>query len=140
MCLQDPPSDIDLLISRTLYDVQSGSNLSFIKHGRYGDDLGPEAWEQVYTLQLLCAHKKWKWTYENMLGCVSLFSDIRLKCCMNYRLIKQLICWFYLDSKRLWPLMNTWVNQGSDQQTLVSDVTVATVLRLIGQNFLLTWT
>lgn len=140
--LQMPPCDIDHLISRLLSELRTGSGLVLTEHNRYGYDLGPHAWEHVFTLHLLCMHKKWKWTYEHVLGSVN--SDVE---CLKLSVIEYrgrivffncnyfifIFLFFTLFRKELWPLMNSWMTQPRDRQTPVSDVTVATVLRLIGE-------
>uniref|UniRef100_A0A671RLP1 Little elongation complex subunit 1-like n=1 Tax=Sinocyclocheilus anshuiensis TaxID=1608454 RepID=A0A671RLP1_9TELE len=100
---KSPPDDIHKLISSTVKALQEDKDLTFQKHDRHGHDLCPTAWEYIHTLDLLCAHMKWKWTHDYVIG------------------------------KELWPIMNTWVTQSRLQQSPVCDVSVAAVLRLIGR-------
>ena len=59
---------MDQLISRTLSEVRSGVGLSFTANTRHGVVLDSEALDRVFTLDLLCVHKKWNWTYEKVVG------------------------------------------------------------------------
>ncbi|KAJ8402824.1 hypothetical protein AAFF_G00364960 [Aldrovandia affinis] len=99
----NPPCDVQKLISNTLMALRTGENMKFLHHVRHGDDLNPAAWAHIFTLDLLCTQQRWKWTHDNIIR------------------------------KELWPLMNSWVAQPRWQQTPISDVSIATVLRLIGR-------
>nr|XP_023670413.1 little elongation complex subunit 1 [Paramormyrops kingsleyae] len=99
----NPPCDIEKIITKTLMPLQTGVNMTFQQHERHGDDLNRAAWEYVYAVDLLCTQKKWNWTYENLI------------------------------SKELWPIMNKWVTQPRNQPPGIPDVSVASVLRLIGR-------
>ncbi|XP_036394577.1 little elongation complex subunit 1 isoform X2 [Megalops cyprinoides] len=99
----NPPCEIQKLIALTLAALKTGVQMKFIQHDRHGDDLDPAAWEYIFTLDLLCSQQGWKWTHDNV------------------------IC------KELWPIMNQWVLQPRSQQRPVPDVSVASVLRLIGR-------
>ncbi|KAJ8013348.1 hypothetical protein DPEC_G00052330 [Dallia pectoralis] len=98
-----PPSNLDQMVYSTLKSIRAADEMSFQKHPRQGQDLNPFAWQHVLTLELLCSHAHWTWTHDNLL------------------------------SKELWPIMNSWVTQPRSGQTPIKDVTVATVLRLIGR-------
>ncbi|KAG7462406.1 hypothetical protein MATL_G00184480 [Megalops atlanticus] len=99
----NPPCEIQKLIALTLAALKTGVQMKFMQHDRHGDDLDPAAWEYIFTLDLLCSEQGWKWTHDNV------------------------IC------KELWPIMNQWVLQPRSQQRPVPDVSVASVLRLIGR-------
>lgn len=98
-----PPCDIQELANSILALLRQATQMQFQHHNRHGDDLCPMTWEYLFTLDLLCAHQKWKWTHTNIIR------------------------------KELWPLMNSWVTQPRPQQGPIKDVTVAAVLRLIGR-------
>ncbi|XP_030639092.1 little elongation complex subunit 1 [Chanos chanos] len=100
---KNPPFEIQQIISRSLRALQEDKDLKFQSHERHGEDLCQATWDYVFAVDLLCAHQKWKWTHDNIIG------------------------------KELWPVMNTWVTQPRSQQTPIRDISVAAVLRLIGR-------
>ncbi|XP_018618629.1 little elongation complex subunit 1 isoform X2 [Scleropages formosus] len=97
------PCKIQKMIAKTLVALKMGTNMKFQHHDRHGDDLSPNAWEYIFAIDLLCTEKRWAWTYDNII------------------------------SKELWPIMNKWVSEAKHKHGSVHDITVATVLRLIGR-------
>ncbi|KAJ8291106.1 hypothetical protein GJAV_G00021470 [Gymnothorax javanicus] len=100
---KNPPADCEKIIKSTLMAMRMGVNMKFQKHDRHGEDLNHAAWTYIFTVDVLCTHKQWKWTHDNI------------------------IC------KELWPIMNSWVMQPRSRQIPIKDISVATTLRLIGR-------
>ncbi|XP_069075801.1 little elongation complex subunit 1 [Pleurodeles waltl] len=99
------PLNVGIVLSSVLVAIQLCPNMKFQLNEEYGEDLSDGIWQYVYAIDLLCCHRKWVWTHDNVI------------------------------SKELWPIMDKWVKykKGCLNVTFISDITVAAVLRLIGR-------
>ncbi|XP_069814304.1 little elongation complex subunit 1 [Dendropsophus ebraccatus] len=102
---KSPPMNISVLLNSVLMAIQLYPDVKFHQSEKYGEDLTDNVWEYVFAVDLLCSHRKWTWTYDNVI------------------------------SKELWPMLDKWVKRKKGNLTLqfVPDMIVATVLRLVGQ-------
>ncbi|XP_073486857.1 little elongation complex subunit 1 isoform X1 [Aquarana catesbeiana] len=98
------PMSVTVLLSSILMAVQLYPDGKFQQSKQYGEDLTDSIWEYVFAVDLLCSHRKWVWTHDKII------------------------------SKELWPLLDKWVKRkkGNPNVSFVSDILVATVLRLVG--------
>ncbi|OCT76161.1 hypothetical protein XELAEV_18031353mg [Xenopus laevis] len=101
---KSPPQNTSVILQSVLMAIQLGNNVKFHQSEQFGEDLNDKNWEYVFAVNLLCYHHKWIWTHENVI------------------------------SKQLWPVLDKWVKskKGCVNIAFVSDVAVATVLRLVG--------
>ncbi|XP_066435230.1 little elongation complex subunit 1 [Eleutherodactylus coqui] len=101
---KSPPMNLSVLLNSVLMAIQLYPDVHFHQSEAYGEDLTDNVWEYVFAVDLLCSHRKWIWTHENVI------------------------------SKELWPILDKWVKRKKGNLTLqfVPDIIVATVLRLIG--------
>ncbi|XP_075682948.1 little elongation complex subunit 1 [Rhinoderma darwinii] len=101
---KSPPMNVSVLLNSVLMAIQLYPDVKFHESEKYGEDLTDNVWEYVFAVDLLCSHRKWIWTHENVI------------------------------SKELWPILDKWVKRKKGNLTLplVPDIIVATVLRLIG--------
>lgn len=99
------PLNVGIVLSSVLLAIQLCPNMKFQLNEEYGEDLSDGIWQYVYAIDLLCCHRKWVWTHDNVI------------------------------SKELWPIMDKWVKgkKGCINVTFTSDISVAVVLRLIGR-------
>ncbi|XP_078543769.1 little elongation complex subunit 1 isoform X2 [Lissotriton helveticus] len=99
------PLNVGIVLSSVLLAIQLCPNMKFQLNEEYGEDLSDGIWQYVYAIDLLCCHRKWVWTHDNVI------------------------------SKELWPIMDKWVKykKGCLNVTFTSDISVAAVLRLIGR-------
>ncbi|XP_056376793.1 little elongation complex subunit 1 [Hyla sarda] len=99
-----PPMNRSVLLNSVLMAIQLYPDVQFHQSEKYGEDLTDNVWEYVFAVDLLCSHRKWTWTHENVI------------------------------SKELWPILDKWVRRKKGNLTFqfVPDIIVATVLRLVG--------
>ncbi|XP_069469814.1 little elongation complex subunit 1 [Ambystoma mexicanum] len=99
------PLNVGIVLSSVLMAVQMCPNMKFQSSEQYGEDLCDGIWEYVFAIDLLCCHRKWVWTHDNVI------------------------------SKELWPVMDKWVKhrKGHMKVVVISDIIVATALRLVGR-------
>ncbi|XP_040290253.1 little elongation complex subunit 1 [Bufo bufo] len=101
---KSPPMNVSVLLNSVLMAIQLYPDVKFHQSEKYGEDLSDNVWEYVFAVDLLCSHRKWVWTHENVI------------------------------SKELWPILDKWVKRKKGNLTVqfIPDIIISTVLRLIG--------
>ncbi|KAM8966996.1 little elongation complex subunit 1 [Pelodytes ibericus] len=100
-----PPMNIGTILSSVLMAIQFCPDAKFQASEQNGDSLTDNLWEYVFAVDLLCGHRKWIWTHDNVI------------------------------SKELWPVLDKWVKfkKGRVNVPFIPDIIVAAVLRLVGR-------
>ncbi|XP_030065507.1 little elongation complex subunit 1 isoform X2 [Microcaecilia unicolor] len=102
---KSPPLSTGIILSSLLMAIELCPNVKFQLSERFGEELSDTMWEYLFAIDLLCCHRKWVWTHDNVI------------------------------SKELWPIMDKWVKHRKGHTNIASTphIIVAAVLRLIGR-------
>ncbi|CAH2283744.1 little elongation complex subunit 1 isoform X1 [Pelobates cultripes] len=102
---KNPPMPVATILSSVLMAIQLCPDVKFQASKEFGEDLTEPIWEYVFAVDLLCCHRKWMWTHDQVIR------------------------------KELWPVLDRYVKYKKGRVTIpcVPDIIVATVLRLIGR-------
>uniref|UniRef100_A0A8C9P706 Little elongation complex subunit 1 C-terminal domain-containing protein n=1 Tax=Spermophilus dauricus TaxID=99837 RepID=A0A8C9P706_SPEDA len=102
---KNAPVDVGIMVSKLLLTIQLSPKTEFQSSEKFGEDLSDNIWEYIFAIDLLCCHKKWIWTHDNII------------------------------SKELWPVMDKWIKyrKGHTNVAYTPDVIIASILRLIGR-------
>uniref|UniRef100_A0A8D2AY42 Interactor of little elongation complex ELL subunit 1 n=1 Tax=Sciurus vulgaris TaxID=55149 RepID=A0A8D2AY42_SCIVU len=102
---KNAPVDVGIMVSKLLLTIQLCPKTEFQSSEKFGEDLSDNIWEYIFAIDLLCCHKKWIWTHDNII------------------------------SKELWPVMDKWIKyrKGHANVAYTPDVIIASILRLIGR-------
>ncbi|KAG2464767.1 ICE1 protein, partial [Polypterus senegalus] len=61
------PCAIAQIVSGIFIALETGLNMRFQSHERYGEDLSSNVWEYIYATELLCTQQQWTWTHDNLI-------------------------------------------------------------------------